>query len=417
MKPDIYFFNPTCELAVANGSPNFMAPAQLRRFENEVGTLPLVMARPTDIVLADQIPPRQFCGQLESAGFTLPTFQVLGTSLFDPGFLSGEKGFLFPWGWSPATHKLLSPLKSGCCPGFQNSPVVDWREIHRELYGRKSALEVLKSAIRLHNTNNILSYNDLPEICTEHGQIAQLQRRWGKVVVKAPWSSSGRGLQVLRPNEYNQTNRQVISGFLKQQGYVTCGPWHHKVIDLSFQFFSLGDGNIEFRGLASFKTDHIGRYTGNFIQELPHELIPGLEDFLLQNLPVLKISLSQCLISSNYSTDYFGWLGIDTLIYKAEDGKFNIHPCIEINCRLTMGAVALGLRGHLSEGSIGEFRIAHGMQGDFAQFCKEMNSKSPLVMENGKIVRGFLPLTPTLPNTIFGAWICVKDKIGRLRVF
>ncbi|HEY3390126.1 MAG TPA: hypothetical protein VGK38_11180, partial [Prolixibacteraceae bacterium] len=151
MKPDIYFFNPTCELAVANGSANYMAPAPLRRFENELSTLPWILARPDDIVLSDRVPSQQFTDRLESAGFRLPTFRTTESSFSDPAFLPIEKGFLFPWGWSPSAHKLLSPLKSGCCDEFLNSPVVEWRDSHRDLYSRRSALTILQ---RIVNDNN-----------------------------------------------------------------------------------------------------------------------------------------------------------------------------------------------------------------------------------------------------------------------
>jgi hypothetical protein len=332
----------------------------------------------------------------------------LDTAFSDPDFLSVEKGFLFPWGWSPAAHKLLSPLKSGCCSEFQNSPVVNWAETHRELYSRKSALKVLKNILIECQSDNLLSFSNLSEICISHEQIIALQQRWGKIVVKAPWSSSGRGLQVLRPNEYNQTNRQVISGFLKQQGFVMCEPWHQKVLDLSFQFFSFGNGEIEDRGLTTFSTDPKGHYIGTFIQELPPKLQTELKEFLDQNLPELERSLLRVLILSNYSSAYYGWLGVDALVYKSENGKINVHPCLEINCRFTMGAIALKLRDHIAEGSFGEFRIMHGKEGDFEKFCKRMKVREPMVVENGKLVKGFLSLTPPLPNCVFGAWIIIE---------
>jgi hypothetical protein len=408
MKPDIYLFNPTCELAVANGSLNFMAPAQLRRFENELSTLPWILADRKDTVLVDQIPSQQFTDRLESAGFLLPAFRETRSSLSDNEFLSGQKGFLFPWGWSPAVHKLLSPLKSGCCPKFLNSPVAEWREIHHDLYSRKSALDVLQSITEQQISDQWLSCDDLPEICTNQEQIIALQQRWGKVVVKAPWSSSGRGLQILRQNEFNQTNRQVISGFLKQQGYVVVGPWHDKLLDLSFQFFSFGNGVIEYRGLTTFSTDQKGHYTGNFIRELPAGRPPELNEFIQQNIPAAEKVLKLALQASEYSTNYFGWLGVDALIWKSSDGKLKFDPCLEINCRFTMGAIALNIRRHLSELSSGEFRIMHGKEGQFAQFCAEMMKKDPLIIDNGKIVRGFLPLTPDSPGVLFGAWISVN---------
>ena len=409
MKPDIYFFNPTCELAVANGSANFMASAQLRQFENELSTLPWILARPEDIVLVDQLPPQQFTNQLESAGFRLPTFIRTEFGLTDPTFLGEEKGFLYPWGWSPAAHKLLSPLKSGCCSEFLNSPVADWRNVHRELYSRYSSLKILKKILENDISNNLLSINDLPEICTNHEQIIALQQKWGKIVVKSPLSSSGRGLQILRPNEYNQTNRQVITGFFRQQGYVVVEPWHNKVLDLSFQFFSQGNGTIEFRGLTSFSTDLAGRYIGNFIQELPLDLAPDVNEFLLQNISKIRDALHNTLIASNYSTNYYGWLGVDALIWKSTDGKLKFHPCLEINCRFTMGAIALSLRSHLAERSTGEFRIMHGKEGHFAQFCEEMSEKEPLIIDTGKIISGFLHVTPDSPESSFEAFISVKE--------
>jgi hypothetical protein len=281
-------------------------------------------------------------------------------------------------------------------------------DTHRELYSRKTALEVLKNILADCRSDDLLFFNDLPEICITHEQIIALQHRWGKIVVKAPWSSSGRGLQILRPNEYNQTNREVISGFLKQQGFVMCEPWHQKVLDFSFQFFSYGNGKIEYRGLTTFSTDPKGHYMGTFIQELPPKLQPELKEFLDHKLPELESSLLQVLSLSNYSTAYYGWLGVDALVYKSANGNLKVHPCLEINCRFTMGAIALYLRNHLAEGSSGEFRIMHNKEGDFAQFCNEMKVNDPLNVENGKMGQGFLPLTPPLPNGVFGAWIQIK---------
>ena len=409
MRPDIYFFNPTCELAVANGSANFMAPAKLRQFERELSTLPWLLAKPKDIILVDQVPPQQFNDQLENAGFNLPEFSESENCLSNPAFLTQQFGFLFPWGWSPAAHHFLSPLKSGCCPEYLNAPVSDWRQVHRELYSRKSALKILHNIVINSNSDDLPSLKELPEICTTHEDILRLQQKWPIVVVKAPWSSSGRGLQILRKNEYNQTNRQVISGVLKQQQYVVAGPWHQKIMDLSFQFFSLGNGKIEYRGLSSFSTDTAGRYKGNFIQELPPDLPDEVNLFIQRNLEKIRIAITDNLIASEYSTGYYGWIGVDALIYQSADGKLKFHPCIEINCRYTMGAIAIALRSHLAAQSTGEFRIIHGNQGHFAKLCEEMRYKEPLIVESGKIIRGFLPVTPPFSENSFGAYISVKE--------
>ena len=410
MKPDIYYFNPTCELAVVNGSDNYMASAKLRRFEEELSFLPGIIAQPKDIVLSACQPDQEYVDLLTKAGFILPTFQVAENLFSDPGILEAEKGFLFPWGWSPSSHKQLLPLKAQCCTEFLSSPIAQWKDIHRELYSRKAALAILNNIITRSRNCNYITGNDLPEICTTHEQIIQLQKKWEKVVVKAPWSASGRGLQILRPDEYNQTNRQVISGYIKQQGYVVVEPWHNKLLDPSFQFFSDGKGDIIYKGFTTFTTDQAGRYWGNHIQELPPDLEPSLKEFLLTNISEIKKTICLTLTSSNYSTEYSGWLGVDTMILKSTEGNFRFHPCLEINCRFTMGAIALKLRDHLAEGSVGEYKILHGKQGYFNQYCRNEMTIEPLEMDNGKIVSGFLPLTPMIPESTFGAYIKIMKE-------
>ena len=214
----------------------------------------------------------------------------------------------------------------------------------------------------------------------------------------------------MRPNEYNQTNKQVITGILKKQGYVIAEPWHDKVLDISFQFFSLGNGEVEYRGQTSFSTDISGHYTGNYLQEYPADLSSELKAFLSENLPEVRSVLHKALLASPYSTDYYGWLGIDLLIFGCEKGKFRIHPCLEINCRFTMGAITLSLRDHLARGSTGIFRIMQAEKGYFDQFCGQMTKKEPLIIDSGKIVKGFLALTPILPDCSSGAWISVKNE-------
>jgi len=388
-----------------------MAPANLRKFENELSSLPCLLAQREDIVLTQMVPDQQFTERLEKAEFTLPVFQTIESLLSDPVLLSKDKGFLFPWGWSPAAHKRLSPLKAGCSQEFLNSPVCDWRDIHRELYSRKSALTILQSIVNEANLDFLLKTSDIGEVCTDHDQIIALQQKWGKVVVKAPWSSSGRGLQILRPDQYNQTNRQVITGYLRQQGFVVVEPWHNKVLDLSFQFFSFANSRIEFMGLSSFSTDQSGRYIGNYLQELPPVLAPDLQYFLNQTIGKVTLAIKKALNESCYSTDYYGWLGVDAIIFRTTDGKLHFHPCIEINCRFTMGAIALSLRTHLSDGSTGEFRIMHGKEGDFAQFSEQKRGNEPLVIESGRIVSGYLSVTPELSESNFGAYISVKEMI------
>ena len=420
MNPNIYYYNPTCELAVANGSENYQAAALLRKFEYDLDIIPAFLGHPNDIVLVQKMPSQQFLDELNRAGIEIPKPRLLNECLNDPSFIGTPKGFLIPWGWSPAVHKLLAPLKPFCSDKFQQSPISRWKPVHKELYSRKQGLELLKSIVSGFKYQWMLPAEELPVICTTHQEIIELQNKWGRVVVKSPWSSSGRGLQILHPKEYNQSNQQVISGFLNQQKYVVVGPWHNKKFDLSCQFFSNGNGTIEYRGLSSFITNKSGKYTGSYLEEIPGNLNQEVKDFIEEHMGTLQQLLSKALTESPYSTEYYGWIGVDSIVYDPEGfgnlrgrEQLMIHPCLEVNCRYTMGAISLALRDHLAEGSTGIFQIKYGKEGQFMRFCEEMGENEPLLVRNGKIIKGFIPLTPPLADSLFGAYLNVQSREHR----
>ena len=273
MLADIYLYNPTNELAIANGDPNYMPPKRLLQFERDLSTLPMFFAAETDIVLVHEVPSESFVTLWQKVGKNLPQFLMEDEALNDQAFCQQPKGFLYPWGWSPAVHRRLNPLKEFCSDEFKSSPIAQWTESTREIYSRKTAAGVLSEILRVAGENDwLLPVDESPVLCTQLEEIISLQSKWGRLVVKSPWSASGRGIQMLRANEFNQSNRQVISGFLKQQGYVMVEPWLNKVADLSLQFYSKGRGEVAYRGQSSFLTDAAGRYQGNYIRELT----PGL---------------------------------------------------------------------------------------------------------------------------------------------
>ena len=405
MNTDVYYYNPTCELAVANGSENFMANSLLRKMESDLDLLPAFYARPDDILLVQKLPPARFLDTLSAGGFRIPGLKLLEESIKDATFLSQPKRFLLPWGWSPSAHKLLSPIKPSCSAEFLNSPNAQWRTFHKDLYSRAQGVELLKVILETYKVDWMPPLEELPKICTRHEEIIKLQKHWRNIVVKSPWSSSGRGIQVLRPGEYNNSNQQVISGFLNQQGFVVAGPWYNKLLDLSFQFHSSGKGSVDFLGISIFNTDKLGRYLGGSIEEIPAKIKPELKGFISSHLCEMKLILNKVLSESAYSSRYQGWLGIDAILYESDNGEIMFHPCLEVNCRFTMGAITLALRKHLQESSGGNLRIVHMKAGDnILDFYQEMESMEPLISNGNLIVKGFLPLSPALPESRFAAY-------------
>jgi len=408
MLPDIYFFNPTCETAIANGSPYYTAPSRLRNFESDLSYLPIWLAEEKDQVLVQGRISEDFELKLKVLGFQLPEVFQLDTVLADPVWMGRPKGWLYPWGWSPATVQLFREVAPVCLEAYRSSAIAGWNPSHKSLYSRVTSMQLLSDIIENSTANWLPDLSTVPVICTTHEEIYHQINLSERAVVKSPWSSSGRGLLLFPNPDSKVKNNEVLSGMLKQQGFVTVEPWQDKVVDLSFQFYSR-NGEISYMGRTFFETDGKGRYQRNFLTDRVH-LSTGVNDFLDEHHSDVVDLLQKALQSSGYRSLYEGWIGIDALVFKTETGKIKLQPLVEINGRFTMGAIALRMRKHLAPGSNGFLQIFYSKSGNFFDFCRKQELAKPLEIIAGKIAKGFLPITPPLADHHFGAYIEVTEE-------
>jgi hypothetical protein len=405
--PDIYLFNPTCEYAVANGHASWQPNRLLQKMEEDLGTLPLFLARPHDVVLVKNLPPASFISRLKQMGISVPHFVPFKEISPGNSFAGKPKGCLLPWGWSPATHRLLEPLKPSCSAAFKNSPVAKWQPGYREIYSKKFGLQILKSVLPQLPPEKVLPKHLLPEICSTKVQMETLLRGWGKLMVKAPWSSSGRGLQPITKSPIVPKVWEKIIGIINEQGYAITEPLLDKVLDQALQF-ELKKGKATYLGESRFLTDSKGQYQGNFLSSWP-EKIPPEAKALAQSLPQLLAGpLTEAIESSPLSTYYEGFFGIDTLLFLDVEGVMRVNPCLEINVRQNMGLLSLHLEKLLVHGKKGIFKTFYQPGKSFLEFQKEMKTMYPARLKFNQIESGFFPLTPAGENTLFGAYILVK---------
>ena len=406
MLPDLYFFNPTCEPAIANGSIFYTAPARLRKLEEDLSYLPAWLASEKDQVLVHGETDCSFLSKMQELGFQLPEMVQLKKVLSDPSWLQQPKGSLLPWGWSPATYKLFEPVISGCGEDFRRSAVASWQEGHKILYSRLTGIAVLKETLKTNEFRWMPESFDLPVVCHSIAQIQTEISRHKSAVVKSPWSSSGRGLLLFPNPDSQKKNEEVLSGMIKQQGFVSVEPWLNKVIDLSYQFYSK-DGILVYKGRTFFETDPKGRYLRNFLTNSP-ETTEEVSDFLREHDSEVVDVIKSALSHSEYTRIYQGWIGVDSMVYRDKTGDLKIQPIVEINGRFTMGALALKLREKLAEGSKGHFQIHFSTSISFLKYAQKQEAEKPLMLRDGKIVSGFLPLTPPLETNHFGAYIVAE---------
>jgi hypothetical protein len=248
-----------------------------------------------------------------------------------------------PWGWSLATRQRY--LRMGIDPA--DLPSDEWLDQHRRLSSREFGVEYyqqLSVAMATEWGGQIVPCCARVERSLEGlGQLGALGpleslkplKPLGALILKAPWSSSGRGNIVVRGvvENFDQLLQQRIQRIIRQQGCIVVEPFYEgKVVDFAMEF-DVSDTGARFLGYSVFDADEMGHYRGNCVesQEALRGRI-GLPDALLQALVDYHSSALSRL-------PYCGPVGIDMM--RLSDGR--VHPCVEINFRRTMGLLALAL--------------------------------------------------------------------------
>ncbi len=404
--PDIYFYNPTCEYAVANENISWQPNLLLQKMEADLAILPLYLSSNNDYILVDSIPSSNFLEYIFRLNISHPTFITKKEALHNKNFLNIQKNKLLPWGWSPAAHKLLEPLKKNCSENFTLSPVSRWRKESKELYSKNFAKEI-QQRIRGEIEPEIRLPEEMQtQTCTTKEEIEHLLTRWEKLMTKAPWSSSGRGLQPITKTPVHPKVWEKIMGVIQEQGTIMVEPYLNKVMDLALQF-EMKNGKIQFLGISRFITDKKGQYQGNFLNGFPDSLSSEVKMFANELPPKILSPLTKTLERSKLALFYEGFFGVDTLIFKDTDNKLKINPCLEINVRQNMGLLSLHLEKLIVPEKKGLYKTYYHPSKSYFIFKQEMEKQFPLELSGNLIKSGFISLVEAKPDTLFGAYILV----------
>lgn len=409
MLPDIFIFNPTNEMAVGNGTNSFQANARLQKFEEDLDLLPLPFVRNTDYLLLNNIPSSEYLKQFEKAGWQIPTFKLIHELPKDQMLQNLQKGFLKPWGWSPVMHNRLKTIKKGCSDSFMQQPNAIWKPEHRELYSREMALYLLEHISKQEALYELMiSENMYPRICYTEDEIMEQLRKLKNIVLKAPWSSSGRGIQMVEKGEWKSFHNQWSCGIIQRYGKVMVEPFLNKQADLAFQFHIDENKQIQFLGISWFKTNSNGQYELNYIKQIPSDLSEDAKEFYEKNKEKVTKAITEAIQSSRLVHEYCGYLGVDAMMIRDNTGKIRIHPCLEINLRYNMGTLAIKLGELIHPTSKGEFHIYFDPKITFHDFCQIQNKENPIQYKSGKFHKGFVSLTEPKDSRIFGAWMILE---------
>lgn len=170
-----------------------------------------------------------------------------------------------------------------------------------------------------------------PQVVSSYDQLLSQSKEYTKVVLKRPFTSSGRGVMALTKDQLLQTRyTQKLSYPLLME------PFYQVTSDWGAEYRITPDGSVEYLGLSSFKTEKF-RYLYNEV--IAQE---KLERRLCKEVPLIEVKRAIkshiTFMKKEIAPYYSGNVGIDMMVFEGR-----LHPCCEINVRTTMGHYALAL--------------------------------------------------------------------------
>ncbi len=350
----LHIFNPEHDIALAANLSNFTAPHAGRQLRNDLGFLPALWAQEGDRVLVQHEESalkayRRVCHRLVKLGIRAVDsgewiVDNYDKSIFSAPFSALHSPFsIAPWGWDRAIRRELERM------GMTASllPTAEQIEQIRQLSHRRTSAQLLPQ-LQMEGT-----VGEAFE-CTTIEQVEELYQRYSRLVLKAPWSSSGRGVRFCDAARLVNNEELIMNNWvrnvIKTQGSIMAEPYYNKVRDFGMEFEADAEGRIHYLGLSLFHTVN-GAYEGNILatenvkQEMISRYIPAC----------LLDSVKQTIAERLTLNGYVGPFGIDMMVVKSiGNGNHNsqlsilnsqllLHPCVEINLRRTMGHVALSI--------------------------------------------------------------------------
>lgn len=385
-------FNPDNDLALADGRRSYMPTQLVKRMTGDLALLPFwTQAGAKESVLCEGEEHRLFLQRMQEI---LPLKGCMPVGKGQAAATAKVEGVL-PWGWSPRLRRILE------CMGVSEECLPAGAELAdvRRLSGREVAVEVL-GRVR----------SRVPDVIGEAEVIRTAEaceayvRKLGTAVLKMPLSSSGKGLYWCREGMDNLVRGWVERGVSKQ-GVVVASPIYNKVYDLSMLFERGVDGRFRCMAPSIFNTDGKGAYEGHrllsagrirkhFCRLFGGDVVNGVEEVLTDEL------------NSRYgSNPYFRYIGVDMMACRLPDGQLRLHPCVEINARMSMGVVATDFFRQYVHPQCSGFFCIDSCRTPQELLAKHQNDSAaaPLRVADGRIVSGYMALTPLTPDSLFRA--------------
>ena len=320
----LHIFNPEHDLVLASGCKGYTPSANIRAMRSRLSYLPVYWADDHDVILTDDIETATNERNINAPGLKESVRFVSAEDLSQYDITG-----INPWGWDMAVKQML--IRHG---------------IDKKLLPDDETLDTIR--MMSHRRNTVPLMNDIrneledktcgnPVECSSLEEIKEVTDRWDKVVVKAPWSSSGINIIFTQKDKFDSLKSRYAN-LISKQGSVMVEPLYNKVKDFAMEFYSHGDGNIDYLGLSVFE-NYGSAYARNIIAS-EEEKLAAVSKYIDSALLKKICSRIRVSLGRKYTGSYRGPFGVDMMIVEQNDNLL-VDPCVEINLRRTMGHVAI----------------------------------------------------------------------------
>ena len=387
----LYIFNPDHDLAIADFSPNYTPPASIVKMKEDLAVLPIWYALEAKVI-ADGEDNMHYFENIKRL------FPIKSSIIKSDDIIHYSDANIIPWGWNPLIRNKL--LSIGVSENWL--PSINYLEKIRSYSNRINAVEILKEL-----RDETVGLTGESQYFTKLDDLLKyLKSTPVNKVLKMPVSGSGRGL-VWIIGEITDKQTDWCRRVIKKQGGVVAEPVLDKILDFALEF-EINSGKAVFVGYSLFKTANSGAYSGNWL--LPDEEI---ENRLSSYIPITLLHHTRKALQQKISdrfSDYEGYVGVDMMICKEIiENKiiYKFHPCVEINLRMNMGLVShIFCNTFIDSGSEGCYSVEYfKKEASALAFHEKMQREKPLKIDNGKIISGYLALTPVTSSTHYTAFV------------
>lgn len=368
-------------MAMADNSHNFQASKRVVLMERQLAALPVWWCENDDEVLVSNPKAVEEWYISLCTSLNLPRIQWVTPENADLSRYS----LIDPWGWNKSLWRKYPAMKD--MPETSSERL----EVIRSLSSREMAVKVLDSF----PSDSELTGQSF--FCTSESQIDEAISYCSQYVLKALWSSSGRGVMMLQSPDSVQS-RQLCSSFLKHSGGLVIEPQYEKLQDFAMEFWSDGKGHVSFAGYSLFSVEY-GRYSANWVA--PQSMIISRINARPEVLDSIREHL-ETVLSEQIGSKYMGPLGVDMMVVNEHETP-KVHPCVEINLRRNMGWLALILADRFMAEN-----VSAKLYSDYQQpgrIYQEHSQRPSPVIENQRLVSGYLSLTPVFADTQFRIYL------------